>query len=171
MIEKPRARKSPHPTTVLLAVAPAPLMRVVKHLLGYRANLEVVARVDKRNRLAQAAARSLPHIAIVSERLAGEELRQALAQVRQASPRTRLIVIRAGWEFDTANRDWGADAYVRESALVRRLNSLLARLSAPRPPAPSTERTSECRAPSRRPIRSARPASRRVTRSATSSVY
>lgn len=104
-------------------------MRVVEHLLGYDSKLQVVARVERAAALTGAVRSLLPDIAILSERLMGEGLRQAIDEIRQANPQTKVLVIRAWWEFSTANRDWGADAYVREQALVRRLHSLLARLS------------------------------------------
>ncbi len=104
-------------------------MRVVEHLLGYNPGLQVVARVEEGTGLVRTVNSALPDIAIISERLMGEGLRQAISEIRQASPQTKVLVIRAWWEFATANREWGADAYVREQALVRRLHGLLSRLS------------------------------------------
>ncbi len=115
-------------TTVLVAVRPAPLSRVVEHLLRDCPEMQIVARSTEFTGLATRAARLLPDVIITNERLLGRAPGQAVTEVRRRSPESRVIVLRPG-EGLAAERRCGAHGYISEHALVRRLTSTVRRIA------------------------------------------
>lgn len=115
-------------TTVLVAVRPAPLSRVVEHLLRECPEVQIVARSSEFSGLAMRAARLLPDVIITNERLLGREPDEAVTEVRRRSPGSRVIVLRPGEDI-AAERRCGANGYVSEQALVRRLKTTMRRIT------------------------------------------
>ncbi len=115
-------------TTVMVAVRPGPLSRVVEHLLRDCPEMQIVARPSEFSGLASGAARLLPDVIITNERLLGREPDQAVTEVRRRSPESRVIVLRPG-DGVAAERRCGANGYVSEQALVRRLIRTVRRMA------------------------------------------
>jgi DNA-binding NarL/FixJ family response regulator len=113
---------------VLIAVAPQALSRVVEHVLQGHQGLALVGSADSDRKLATRARRTSPDLVVVSLRLLGRHPGASLVSLRETSPGSKLIVISPG-TFAPPLRPRGADAIVREEALVRRLVPLLRRLT------------------------------------------
>ncbi len=114
-------------TTVLVAVRPAPLSRVVEHQLRDCPDVQIVACSSELSGLAMRAARLLPDVIITNERLLGRAPGQAMTEVRRRSPASRVIVLRP--DDDAPERRYGAHGYVSEQALVRRLAATVRRMA------------------------------------------
>ena len=114
---------------VIVAVQPRSLLRVIEHLLGGQPELRIVARLSGNNRLSLTASAMLPELIIANARFLGRECRKAIPEIKRASPGSKLILLLCPFEgFARETRDCGADAYLEEEAIVRRLLPALGKL-------------------------------------------
>lgn len=132
--------------SVLIAVEPPSLTRLLEHLLHGHPGLRVVGRAASRDALA-VASRLAPHVIIANTRPHWMERGLLLADLKRSSPTSTLILLtQAPGERVTPLE--GADACLPEDAVVRRLLPLIRRLLDPRQgPGPSSlrEQPRSCR--------------------------
>lgn len=106
---------------ILVAVEPAPLLRVIEHLFQRQSEYRIVARRRGGSALARQASHLRPELIIANMRLLGPGAAKIIPEVKHASPRSKLIVTGFPQGFGTHARKLGADAYLDEEHLVRRL--------------------------------------------------
>lgn len=119
---------------VLVAVEPAPLLRVIEHLFRRRPEFRIVARPSGGSALVRQASRLRPELIIFNMRLLGQEASKIIREVKLASPDSKLIVTGFLQGFRLHARECGADAYLEEEQLVRRLVPTAQRLLSQRQP-------------------------------------
>jgi len=117
---------------VLVVVRTRPLMRVIDYLFCNEAELRIVARSNNGDRLVQYAACLRPELIVAHERLLGKTASVAVAEIKRSSPASKLILIcssrcssqKSPYELCRC----GADACLREEALVQQLPSVVRKL-------------------------------------------
>jgi DNA-binding NarL/FixJ family response regulator len=114
--------------SVLIAVKPVSLSRVIEHLLRQVHGIEVLGRVEDAKLLPELAGRLAPDIVVANFSLLGREPGELVAGVKSSSPFTRLILISRVEGLASSARRSGADAHLPEEALVKRLLPVLERL-------------------------------------------
>lgn len=117
-----------HRVTILVAVEPAPLLRVIEHLFCRQLGFNIVARLSSGSAVAGQVARLRPDLVIANMRLLGQAADTIIREVKIASPSSKVIVTGFPHGFEQDARGWGADAYLEEEELVRRLVSTVHRL-------------------------------------------
>ena len=105
---------------VLVAVEPESLLKLIEHLLQ-RPEFRVVKKLHEWPGLPKQAARLHPHLIITNARLLGNQAATVIADLKHSSPSSKVIVISFPHDLSRQARQWGADAYLREEHLVRRL--------------------------------------------------
>lgn len=105
--------------SVLIAVQPPSFERLIEHLLHGQPGLRVVGNLSKGNSATDKAARLKPDVIIASTRLLGKEHGDVLADLKRSSPASTLILLTHG--LDESVPGPGADAWLPEDAIVRRL--------------------------------------------------
>jgi len=122
--------------TILVAVEPAPLLRVIEHLFWRQLKFRIVARLSNGSAVPGQVSHLRPDFVIVNMRLLGQAAGTILRDVKIASPSSKLIVTGFPPGFGRDAHGWGADAYLEEEELVRRLvptvQSLLKSSDSPR---------------------------------------
>jgi DNA-binding NarL/FixJ family response regulator len=112
---------------VLVGVMPPPLLRVVEYLFRKHPDIQIVARPRQARNIARHACRYLPDMIVINQRLLGKEALETIAQIKRCSPGSKLILIRS--DDVRGGRRYGADAYLAEEAIVRRLLVVVQRLA------------------------------------------
>lgn len=110
-----------HKVEILVAVEPLPLLRVIEHLLCCRPEFQIVARPSGGSALARQASHLRPDLIIANMRFLGQGAGTIIPEVKLASPGSKLIVTGFPQGFGPHAHQWGADAYLEEEDLVRRL--------------------------------------------------
>lgn len=110
-----------HRVTILVAVEPAPLLRVIEHLFRPQLEFRIVARLSNGSAVAGQVSHLRPHLVIANMRLLGQAAGTIIRQVKLASPGSKLIVTGFPRGLGREAQEWGADAYLEEEDLVRRL--------------------------------------------------
>jgi DNA-binding NarL/FixJ family response regulator len=105
---------------ILVAISPPALLRVVDHLLYGRSEFEVVARSSEQRGLCRQAARHLPDVVITNPKVLGREPAKVVTEFKRSSPASKLVLLGENESSGDARR-FGADGYVSEDAVVRRL--------------------------------------------------
>lgn len=105
---------------VLIAVEPVALLQVIEHLFR-RSEFRVVEGLSEWPALAREASRLRPKLIIANVKLLGDGAAKIISEVKLASPASKLIVISFPHHLEGHARKWGADAYLEEEDLVRRL--------------------------------------------------
>jgi DNA-binding NarL/FixJ family response regulator len=105
---------------VLIAVEPAALLQVIEHLFR-QSEFRVIEGLSEWPALAQEASRLRPKLIIANVKLLGHGAARIISEVKLASPASKLIVISFPHQLESHARQWGADAYLEEEDLVRRL--------------------------------------------------
>jgi DNA-binding NarL/FixJ family response regulator len=121
-LERPDARPSPAPGTVVVAlVAEQPLRRHLVRLLGLDPTLIIEEAADPAA-LAATSEQGAPHVGVLSVGASKQEVADALRLLRAALPRTRWVVVlpRTGTTDVRAALRAGADGVVleRQAALT-----------------------------------------------------
>ncbi|MBI2816466.1 MAG: response regulator transcription factor [Acidobacteria bacterium] len=122
---------------VLVAVEPEPLMKLIEHLLQ-RPEFRVVKKLHEWPALPKQAVRLHPHLIITNARLLGNQAASIIADLKFSSPSSKIIVVSFPHDLSRQARRWGADAYLREEHLVRRLVLTARKLVKLRRPAASS---------------------------------
>src|SRR5262245_35428965 len=113
-----RTGRTVNKLSVLIAVEPAPLSRVIELLLGRRSEYRIVRATG--SGLARQASRFQPALIILNMRLLGRDASKVIQDIKTASPRSKVIV--TGLQgFREHVRECGAHAYLDEENLVRLL--------------------------------------------------
>lgn len=110
-----------HKVTILVAVEPAPLLRVIEHLFSRQSKFRIVARLSNASAVAGQVSHLQPDLVIANMRLLGQAAGTIIRDIKIASPDSKLIVTGFPQGFGRDAHDWGADAYLEEEDLVRRL--------------------------------------------------
>ena len=131
-----RIRETLQKVDVLVAVEPAPLLRVIEHLFRRRPEFRIVTRRSGGSALVRQASHLRPELIIFNMRLLGQEASKIIREVKLASPGSKLIVTGFLQGFRLHARECGADAYLEEEQLVRRLVPTAQRLLSQRQLAP-----------------------------------
>lgn len=118
-------------TRVLLAVKSLALQHLIEQLLKSRPELEISVGKAGGNTLAQALRHSPPHVIVASSRVWGAA-GQTAALAKRSSRRTKLIVICSVDGFGRDLRKRGADAWLAEESVVRRLMQTMSSMSGSR---------------------------------------
>lgn len=113
--------RAPQKVGILVAVEPASLLRIVEHVLQRRPEFQIVAKTNRGSALVQQARRLQPKLIIANLRMLGEEAGRIIPEVKLASPRSMLIVTGFPQGLGRHAHKCGADAYLEEEQLVRRL--------------------------------------------------
>ena len=113
---------------VLVVVRTRPLMRVIDYLFCNEPELRIVARSNNGNRLVQYAACLRPELIVAHERLLGKTASEAVAEIKRSSPASKLILICSSQKSPYELCRCGADACLREEALVQQLPSVVRKL-------------------------------------------
>ncbi len=115
--------------TVLVAVKPTSMGRVIVHLFRSRPDLQIVEHRSAAGTLARHAGRVLPDLIVANTRSLGKARWETVAQVKRFSPNSKLIVLCPLGGFEQKARESGADAYLEEEALVRGLLDTVRKLA------------------------------------------
>ncbi|MBI4458673.1 MAG: hypothetical protein HY648_01275 [Acidobacteria bacterium] len=115
-------------TAVLVAVEPAPLSRLIEHLLQGWPKARIVEQLNDAPALVKRACRLRPKLIIANMTLLGQQGEKILSQVKQSSPGSKVIVTGFPQGFRRHAQQWGADAYLEEEDLVRHLVPLARKL-------------------------------------------
>jgi DNA-binding NarL/FixJ family response regulator len=143
---KQAAGRASKARSVLIAVQPPSLIRLLEHLLHGHPGLRVVGRSASSDALALAR-RLAPDVIIANTRPHWMERGLLLAKLKRSSPTSTLILLTQAPGEPVARLN-GADACLPEDAVVRRLLPLIHRLRDPRQgPGPSSlrEQPRSCR--------------------------
>jgi DNA-binding NarL/FixJ family response regulator len=105
---------------VLVAVEPEPLLNLIEHLLQ-RPEFRVIKKLHQWPALSKQTLRLHPHLIITNARLLGNQAANIIAGLKSASPNSKVIVVSFPHDLSREARQWGADAYLEEEQLVRRL--------------------------------------------------
>ena len=105
--------------SVLIAVEPPSLERLIEHVLYGHPGLRVVGGGSKRVSPAHLAARLIPDVIIVNSRANGLERSGVAAELKRSSPASTLIHLTH--VLGEPVPDQGTDACLPEEAVVRRL--------------------------------------------------
>ena len=118
--------------TILVAVEPAPLLRVIEHLFHRQLKFRIVARLSHGSAVAGQVSHLQPDLVIANMRLLGQAAGTIIREIKLASPGSKLIVTGFPRGLGREAHEWGVDAYLEEEDLVRRLvptaHSLLSQL-------------------------------------------
>jgi hypothetical protein len=106
---------------VLVAVEPPPLGRIIEHLFHDQPHYRIVMCLNEWTPLARYASRLQPELIIASISLLGDGAAGIVADVKLASPGSKLILINFSHDLGRHARKWGADAYLNSENLVQRL--------------------------------------------------
>ncbi|MBI2822812.1 MAG: hypothetical protein HYX74_11375 [Acidobacteria bacterium] len=120
----------PRKATVLVAVQPPSLLRVIEYLFWAAPDLRVVGLRTALSGLVDRVARARPELVVVNAKLLGPNARNVIAAVRRASPGSKLIV--TCFLECALFRTYGVEACIPEESLVRRLVPTVRRLSGAR---------------------------------------
>jgi hypothetical protein len=115
----------------VLFVGPPALSNVIRHLFQDRPEFEVVGSLPGLRNLAQRAGRLLPELIVASVKPVGTGVCPVVVAIKQSSPLSKLILICPITGFIGGARRCGADAYLDQEKLVRRLVPTATALSAP----------------------------------------
>jgi DNA-binding NarL/FixJ family response regulator len=113
---------------VLVVVRTLPLMRVIDHLFCDEPGVRVIARSNNGDRLVPYSACLRPELIIAHARLLGKTANKALAEIKRSSPASKVILICSSQKPPHELRRCGADACLREEALVQRLPLVVRKL-------------------------------------------
>ncbi len=127
LLQLPRPAVENGTKTIVVAVLPASLSRLVEYRLHGARGMEVVARTTQLETLVNQAAVLSPDVIVTNERLLGDA-GSAVRLLKRFSPGTRIVLIDTDDAFGPGTRPCGADAYIRQEALVRRLVPAIERL-------------------------------------------
>lgn len=129
--ELPRRRASAKVArrTVLVAVKPSAMGKVIEHLFRGQRGLQVFAHRKAAGDLPERARRLSPDLIVADTRLLGRARWQALSEIKRCSPDSKLVVICPLGGFAREARANGADACLEEEAVVSQLLSTLRRLA------------------------------------------
>jgi DNA-binding NarL/FixJ family response regulator len=108
-------------TRILIAVASPALLKVVEHLLGELPGTRIVDTATSPQALQWEAARLAPDLIVTSTRRLGRETLRGAAELKGASPGSKLIVITSDGEWSADDPRGAADASLGEEDLVRGL--------------------------------------------------
>lgn len=134
------SRVKPGPNrSVLIAVEPPSLQRLIWHVLDGQSDLRVVGTCVASPSLARRAARLRADVIIVNHRLQQKQRGDVLVDLRRASPSSTLILLTHS--FGESDPPDAADAWLAEDAVVRLLVPAI-REAAPRIPCPPPRRAS-----------------------------
>ncbi len=123
--------------SVLIAVEPPSLQRLIQHVLHNDSGLRVVGASSRSVSPANQAARLSPNVIVVNHRLQKHQ-RQVLDDLKRASPGSTLILLTHSLAESAPPRE--ADASLPEDAVVRRLLPMIrktANRAADRTPLPA----------------------------------
>jgi hypothetical protein len=115
---------------VLIAVRSESFARAIQHVLNGEAGISSIAVADSQQGLTEQVQRLRPGIIILNTRWLGTEGDAALTQLKQTSPRAKLIQTCSAEEFNTASAAV-VDARVLEETVVPELPSIVRRLAKP----------------------------------------
>jgi len=106
---------------ILVALASPALLRVVEHLLRERSDIRIVGHSTSARALRGDAARLAPDLIVASTRLLGRELERRAAELKHASPVSKVLVITSDEWRGREDRRGAADASLDQEDLVRSL--------------------------------------------------
>ena len=106
---------------ILVAVEPPQLGRIIEHLFHNQPNYRIVKCLNEWTSLSREASRLHPELIIASISLLGDGAAGIVADVKLASPGSKLILINFSHDLGRYTRKWGADAYLKSEDLVRSL--------------------------------------------------
>jgi DNA-binding NarL/FixJ family response regulator len=106
---------------ILVAVEQPPLGRIIELLLHSQPHYRVAKCLTEWTPLARYASRLQPELIIISINLLGDEAARIVADVKLASPGSKLILINFSHDLGRHARKWGADAYLNSENLVQHL--------------------------------------------------
>jgi DNA-binding NarL/FixJ family response regulator len=129
-LQKSEKRGTRPPKTRILLLGSPALLRVMRHLLGGRQDIEIVGALRDSRHLRRRAARLRPEITVVSLRLLRAEAAHAIHSITAIHPASKAVLIYPDDDFAPYARSCGADACIQEGALASRLLSVVRRLSA-----------------------------------------
>ena len=113
---------------ILVAVEPPPLERIIEHLFYNQPNYRIVKCLNDGTPLSREASRLHPELIIASISLLGDGAAGIVADLKLASPASKLILINFSHDLGPYARKWGADAYLKSDDLVRHLVSKAGKL-------------------------------------------
>ena len=111
-------RSKASPCSVLIAVEPPSLQRLIQHVLQGESNLRVVGGSSKGLSPAHQAARLSPTVIVVNHRLQKQQV-HVLVDLKRSSPGSTLILLTHSLAEPASPGE--ADACLPEDAVVRRL--------------------------------------------------
>jgi DNA-binding NarL/FixJ family response regulator len=103
-----------------VAVEPESLLRLIEHLLD-RPEFRIVKALTEWPAMARESLRLHPDLIITNVKLLGYGAANILGDVKVASPASKLVVISFPHDLSRQALQWGADGYLKEEQLVRRL--------------------------------------------------
>ena len=115
--------------SVLIAVAPHSLARIVEHLVHGDARFRVLERLAADTDLARLARRAVPDLVVANLRFLGKEHVRVLEDLRRLSPATKVLLLHT---YAMPRSLGGAHVHLDEQAVVRRLLPVLHGLAAMR---------------------------------------
>jgi len=105
---------------ILLVSSPA-LSDVIRHLFHAQPRFEVVGSLRNLKHFAELAGRLLPELIVVNVKPVRTGVCPVLVAIKQSSPSSKIILICAVSTLISDARKCGADAYLDQEQLVRRL--------------------------------------------------
>jgi DNA-binding NarL/FixJ family response regulator len=115
-------------------VQPLSLCRVVQLILSGASEVKVLAHPlthsDDAENLRRQAKRVQPDLLIANAELLGADACAAVMNIKRTCPRTRIILTDFDARLDAMANRCGADAYLEEELLVRKLLATVRRLAA-----------------------------------------
>ena len=125
--------------SVLVAVAPYSLGRIVEHLLEDEPSFRIVGRLAPGTDLARRAHLVAPDLVVANLRFLGREHVRVVQDLRRFSPAAKVLLLQT---YAMPRSLGGAHAHLDEQAMVRRLLAVLRGLAGaggPDPNPPTTE--------------------------------
>jgi hypothetical protein len=127
--------------SVLVAIAPDPLGRIVEHLLDAEPRFRLAGRLAQGQDLARHAQRAAPDLVVANVRFLGKDHIRIVDDLRRSSPATRILLLHP---YAMPRSLGGAHVHLDEQAVVRRLLGVLHELAGgpdgADPRSPSSER-------------------------------
>jgi hypothetical protein len=126
--------------SVLVAVAPDPLGRIVEHLLDSEPRFRLAGRLAQGQDLVRHSQRAAPDIVVANRRFLGKDHARVVNDLGRSSPAARILLLHP---YAMPRSLGGAHVHLDEQAVVRRLLGALHALAGgacgPDPRSPSGE--------------------------------
>ena len=132
MVTARREGDRPKKVRVLVAVEPFSLYRAMELILGAGSEIQVLTRPGDAASLQRHAKRLQPDLLITNARLLGGQACDVLLSLKRICPNSKIILTDFDARLASLARQCGADVYLEEDLLVRRLLATVRQLAAQR---------------------------------------